>query len=537
MRFTLADVLRSAASRWPARVAVHVDGEPPVSYEELRREAGQVAAALEQRHPGARHVGIALVNSYRWLSGLYGAALAGRTAVLLNPRLTGSELRYQIEQSGTAVLIAGPVPGRARAPVLDALRAPGTPSAAGTPTAPSTLMAPGAAGGEAEVIWADADAPAGTVPWPDWVDVPPLPPGPSRYPAERDTAVIIYTSGTTALPKGVMLAHGSVVRNAYIVGRNFGLDRTGSVFSAGPFFHSGGLTMHVVLAGLSGVPAYSVPAFDPDAVLDFVEKTRPALYNGIETLFLRLTDTPRFDRRRVASVRTGWATGTPAILRTIADEVGMPGIIGVYGISEASPNVTISPWYDTPEHRLGTVGRPQPWTRAAIWDSQRQELAEPGAVGELIVRGYGLMQGYYRKPEETAEALSGGWLHTGDLARIRPDGYLEFAGRVKDIVRMGGENISCAEVENAIYALGEAEIAAVLPIEDPRYGQVPVAVVKPAGPAPAEDDLLARLRESLASYKVPRRVLFLDELPITDSGKVRKDQLRAAVLPLIGKSA
>jgi acyl-CoA synthetase (AMP-forming)/AMP-acid ligase II len=332
-----------------------------------------------------------------------------------------------------------------------------------------------------------------------------------------------------------MLAHGSVVRNAYIVGRNFGLDHTGSVFSAGPFFHSGGLTMHVVLAALSGVPAYSVPAFDPDTVLGFVERMRPAIYNGIETLFLRLTDTPRFDRRRVASIRTGWATGTPAILHTIADEVGIPGVIGVYGISEASPNVTISPWQDTREHRLDTVGRPQPWTRAAIWDAERHDLAGPGTVGELIVRGYGLMQGYYRKPEETADALRGGWLHTGDLARIRPDGYLEFAGRAKDVVRMGGENISCAEVENAIYALGGAELAAVLPVDDPRYGQVPVAVVKPAGPAPPEDELLARLRANLASYKVPRRVLFLDELPLTESGKVRKDQLRATVLPLLGE--
>lgn len=520
MRFTLAGVLRYAAARWPDRLAVYVDGETPVSYAELWHEAGQVAAALEARHPDARHVGIALANSSRWVSALYGAALAGRTAVLLNPRLTGSELRYQIGQSDTAVLIAGPVPGRARAPVLEALPQPGT----------------GQAG--AEVVWATAGAPAGTVPWPEWVDVPPSAPRPDRQAGEHDTAVIIYTSGTTALPKGVMLAHDSVVRNAYIVGRNFGLDRTGGVFSAGPFFHSGGLTMHVVLAALAGVPVYSVPAFDPDSVLDFVEKTRPAIYNGIETLFLRLTDTPRFDRRRVASIRTGWATGTPAILRHIAGQVGIGGIIGVYGISEASPNVTISPWHDTPEHRLDTVGRPQPWTRVGIWDEARDDLAEPGATGELVVRGYGLMRGYYRMPEQTAEALRGGWLHTGDLARIRPDGYLEFVGRAKDIVRTGGENISCAEVENAIYALGGVELVAVLPVDDARYGQVPVAVVKPAGTAAwSADDLLARLRDHLAGYKLPRHVFFVDELPLTDSGKVRKDRLRAVVLPLIGESA
>ena len=514
---TLAAVLRRAAGRQPDQVAVHVDGEEPVTYGELWSEAQRVAAAVEVRHPEARHVGVLLPNSSRWLAALYGIAIAGRTAVLLNPRLTADELLYQIDQSDSEVLICGPHPRGTPSGLLERL-------ASDVP--------------EVELVWAEDDAPARAAAWSDWLDVPPPPPRPARVPAEDDTAVIIYTSGTTALPKGVMLAHSSIVRNALLVGRRFKLREGDSIFSAGPFFHSGGLTLHLVLAAAHGLPALSVPAFDPDRVLDMVEQSGATIYNGIETLFLRLTDAARFDRRRLRAVRTGWATGTPAILHTIADEVGVPGVVGCYGISEASPNVSMSPCDDTPEHRLETVGRPQPWTAVRIWDEGRGQALPAGEVGELTVRGYGLMKGYYNKPEETADALRDGWLHTGDLALVRPDGYLEFHGRAKDIVRSGGENISCAEVENAIYALGGVEIAALVGVDDERYGQLAVAVVKPAadGPDWTAEELTERLRETLAGYKVPRRVLFMDDLPLTESGKVRKGPLAESIRPALERA-
>jgi acyl-CoA synthetase (AMP-forming)/AMP-acid ligase II len=495
-------------------VAVEVDGEPPLTYRELWAEAGHVAAALQVRHPDARHIGLLLPNSSRWLSSLYGIAIAGRTAVLLNPRLTVDELLYQIDQSDSEVLVCGPHPR-------------------GTPSALFERLAQYQPG--IELVWADDGAPAGAAPWTEWLDIPPPPAGRERVPAEDDTAVIIYTSGTTALPKGVMLAHSSIVRNALLVGRRFKLTWGDSIFSAGPFFHSGGLTLHVLLAAVHGLPALSVPAFDADRVLDMVERTGATVYNGIETLFLRLTDSPRFDCRRLASVRTGWATGTPAILHTIASEVGIPGVVGCYGISEASPNVSMSPCDDTPEHRLETIGRPQPWTAVRVWDEEQERPLPAGEIGELTVRGYGLMQGYYNKPEETAVALRDGWLHTGDLGLARPDGYLEFHGRAKDVVRAGGENISCAEVENAIYALGGVELVALVGVEDERYGQLPVAVVKPGadGPNWTAEEMIERLRESLAGYKLPRRVLFMDDLPLTESGKVRKGPLAESIRPAL----
>jgi acyl-CoA synthetase (AMP-forming)/AMP-acid ligase II len=512
---TLAAVLSWAARTRAGNRAVHVDGESPVTYAELLQQARRVANALRVRHPDARHIGLLLPNSSRWLAALYGAAIAGRTAVLLNPRLTIEELLYQIGQSDSQVLVCGPHPRADSTELLERL-------ATDIP--------------DLELVWADDDAPGGTAPWGDWLDVPSAPPAPAaRVPLETDTAVIIYTSGTTALPKGVMLAHRSIVRNAWLVGRRFRLGPGDSIFSAGPFFHSGGLTLHLLLAAVYGLPALSVPAFDPDCVLDMVERSGATVYNGIETLFLRLTDTPRFDCRRLQRVRTGWATGTPSILHTIAEQVGVPGVVGCYGISEASPNVSMSPCEDTPEHRLQTVGRPQPWTSVRIWDVERAQPLPAGQIGEITVRGYGLMQGYYNKPEETADALRDGWLHTGDLGLMRPDGYLEFHGRAKDVVRAGGENISCAEVENAIYALGGVELAALVGVEDERYGELPVAVVKPAvgGPDLTAEEMIERLRERLAGYKLPRHVLFMDEMPLTESGKVRKGPLIESIRPAL----
>ncbi|MCL6597483.1 MAG: acyl--CoA ligase [Alicyclobacillus macrosporangiidus] len=516
MRLTIAHTLLHAARNWGDRPAVQVMDESPVLYRELYTEAVKIANKLNFDATNGKHIGILLPNTSRWISALYGTALSGKIGVLLNPRLTMGELLYQIQHSNTKLVITGPIHGKDSSVfVRELLR-----------SVPNL-----------RIVWVGGHAPAGTIPFEAWIehDHDKVFFDPTLLPSENDTAVLIYTSGTTSLPKGVMLSHQSIVRNAYIVGRRFGLTSNDRVFSAGPFFHSGGLTMHVIMSALYGLPVYSVSHFDPDIVLDCIQGYQCTIYNGIETLFLRLLDSPRFNANRVSSVRTGWATGTPAIIRKIAGEVGMRGIIGVYGITEASPNVTISDWEDSEEHRYDTVGKPHPWSVVATWDPERRSLTPPGEVGELVVRGYSVMQGYYNQPKETSEALEDGWLHTGDLGRIRADGYVEFAGRLKDIVRVGGENVSCLEVENVIYQLEGVELASVLPLEDDVYGQVPVAVVKPA-----QDKMLSKeaildfLRCHLASYKIPKEVVFMDNIPMTESGKVQKGRLRQLIHAMTG---
>ena len=511
--YTLAAVLRRAARRWPDTTAIQIPGEEPLTYSQLFRAAEEFAIALDVRVPDVERVGVLLPNSARFLVALYGSALAGRTAVLLNPRLRDGELIYQIGQSGVGLVVAADPPRR---PLMDLFGA----------LIDAHL--------EPDVVWAGSSAaPAGTL-WDEWLSVERPAVWRPRTPVEGDTAVIIYTSGSTALPKGVMLAHLSVVHNAELVAARFAATHDDRVFSAGPFFHSGGLTMHVVLAALCGATAYSTAMFDPTEVVSIVERERITIYSGIDSLFLRLTEAEDFTPDRLASVRTGWATGTPAILSTIADEVGIAGVIGIYGITEAGPNVTMSPWDGTREHRLATVGRPQLDTEVKLIDPVSGVAAVPGQPGEIVIRGYGVMQGYYGKPEETAAALRDGWLHTGDLAAERHDGRLTFAGRIKDIVRVGGENVSCAEVENALYSLGSVELASVLAIEDTSGSQIVVAAVKLVdGNTFVEAVLRERLRPLLAGYKIPKYIVHLDEMPMTESGKVQKRQLLDVVEPMI----
>jgi acyl-CoA synthetase (AMP-forming)/AMP-acid ligase II len=512
--YTLPAVLQRAADRWPDKAAIVVPDEEPLTFSQLLRSAEDFALALQVRLPDVERVGLLLPNSSQFLVALYGTAMAGRTAVLLNPRLRDAELVYQVDQSEVGVVIAADPPRRDITSLFRALT--------------DACVEP-------EIVWAgEGSGPAG-MRWDAWLQVDrPADRVLASPPAEDDTAVVIYTSGSTALPKGVMLEHRSVIHNAELVAAGFAATEDDRVFSAGPFFHSGGLTMQVLLTALCGATAYTVKAFDPTEAVDIVEREQITIYSGIDTLFLRLTDAENFAPARLASVRTGWATGTPGILSTIADQVGIAGVIGIYGMSEAGPNITMSPWDDTREHRLATIGRPQLDTQVALVDPVTGQAPPIGQPGEIVVRGYGLMKGYYGKPEETAEALHDDWLHTGDLGIERPDGYFTFAGRIKDIVRVGGENVSCAEVENALYALGGVELASVLPIDDTTGGQMVVAAVKMVDASTfSESDIRERMRSLLAGYKIPKHIVSLDEMPMTESGKVQKRQLAEVVEPMI----
>ncbi len=507
MKFTFADILARTAQWSPDKTAFSIGGDS-ITYQALLERSRQVAARLTS-YPG-ENVGILLPNSIDWVVCLFGAALAGKVAVLLNTRLTTQELVYQIDQSDTTVLITSLLYKRDPDALVTALRQ----------ECPNCQ----------DIVWqgdTQPDQTTGMRTWLSHTDANAVLP----MVEESSRAVIIYTSGTTSLPKGVMLSHYAVVANALLVGQAFGATEQDKVFSAGPFAHSGGLTMHVILSVLYGATAYSVAHFNPAEVLDVIETEQCTIYNGIETLFLRLLDAPGFHRDRVKSIRTGWATGSRSVLHRIADKVGMPGIVCVYGISEAAPNVTISHHLETVEHRLDTVGTPHPWMRAVVRDPQTGLPVADGEVGELTVSGYSVMQGYYKNAEETAKALRNGWLYTGDLVRKRSDGYFEFAGRSKDIIRVGGENVSALEVEDALHQVYGVAIAAVIPADDEVYGEVPLAVIQPVNGIELQaSEIMTALSQQLASYKLPKRIIFRTDMPLTDSGKVQKRQLRQLLM-------
>lgn len=505
MNLTFKDILSRSAQFYPDKVAFSITGDGDITYKDLY--ARSIKLALKLKEYKDKNIGILLPNSVDWAVCLFAVALAGKCAVLLNIRLTPEELAYQIDQSDTGILLTCKLYKKNPDDLVDTIEQECKNCKA--------------------IVWfGDEPLPNGCTDVRQWQGSAAIDNGSLPAISPQDLAVIIYTSGTTSLPKGVMLSHYAVVLNALLVGQAFGMTVDDKVFSAGPFAHSGGLTMHVIMSVLYSATAYSVPNFNPELVVDTVYKEQCTIYNGIETLFLRLLDAPNFKKDKLKSIRTGWATGSPSILHRIADEVGMAGIIGVYGISEAAPNVLISHHTEPAAKRLDTIGKPHPLMQARVVIPGTDTDVADGKIGELILSGYSLMQGYYKMPEQTAKTLKNGWLYTGDLVRRRPDGYFEFAGRNKDIIRFGGENISALEVEDVMHSIDGVAIATLLPVPSDMYGEIAIAVVKPVtGLQLSEKKIMGILKERLASYKVPKQIVLMTELPLTDSGKVQKKVL------------
>ncbi len=347
-----------------------------------------------------------------------------------------------------------------------------------------------------------------------------------------DVVLIQYTSGSTAFPKGVMLSHDQTLRNAFIMAGRAGLEESDRVLSAMPMFHIGGSVCALLGAVTRGYVLHVMTKFDAGETLRLFEEERITAYIGIETMFLMLRDHPDFSRRDRSSLRKGWAAGSPTLLRLIAEEIGISSVCSVYGLSECSPNVCITDWRDSLEKRVGTNGRPHPGVEVEIRDPQTGERLAPGQPGEICVRGYVVMKGYYNMPEETARTIDpDGWLHTGDRGLLTEDGYLVFLGRCKDVLRVGGENVSALEVENFLLTHPAVVAAAVVGVPDPRWGEVPAAFVQlKEGEPVTEDDVIAYCREHLAPFKVPRYVRFVREFPMTGSGKIQKFLLREHLL-------
>jgi fatty-acyl-CoA synthase len=347
-----------------------------------------------------------------------------------------------------------------------------------------------------------------------------------------DVVLIQYTSGSTAFPKGVMLSHDQTLRNAFLMAGRAGLEASDRVLSAMPMFHIGGSVCALLGAVTRGYVLHTMTKFDAGETLRLIEEERITAYIGIETMFLMLRDHPDFSWRDRSSLVKGWAAGSPALLRMIAEEIGIRFVCSVYGLSEASPNVCITDWRDSFERRIGTNGRPHPGVEVEIRDPVSGERCPPGQPGEIWVRGYNVMKGYYNMPEETARVLDPeGWLHTGDRGLLTEEGYLVFLGRWKDVVRVGGENVSALEVENFLLTHPKIAAVAVVGVPDPRWGEVPAAFVKVAeGAHLTEEEVVAYCRENLAAFKVPRYVRFVQEFPMTGSGKIQKFLLREHLL-------
>jgi fatty-acyl-CoA synthase len=361
---------------------------------------------------------------------------------------------------------------------------------------------------------------AGAGATPGWRPRGPVPP----------PVTLLYSSGTTAAPKGVVLTERQMVQKSVAWAQDFaGLRPGDKLWNPLPFFHVGGIS--VLLAAFIARATYLADVFfQAEAALDQIEREQVTfLWPGFTTILYDLVRSPRFAAADLSRVRTIGAAGPAEVLIDLQKR--FPGIplITVYGTTETGGIVTVTRRDDAPGSRLGSVGRPLPGLEVRIDRSGGRETPTGGAVtaGEIQVRGYSTCRNYYRRPEQTAELLAGdGWIRTGDLGWFDDDGWMHFAGRLKDIVRVGGENVSAAELETVLNEHEAVVLAQVISAPHPRLGEVPVAFVElQSGVRFSEDELVEHCRARLARFKVPHRVIPVTEWPMS-STKVQKFRLR-----------
>ena len=505
---TVGGALRQVAGEIPDQTAL-VAGVPDLAgrrrwtYGQLLAEAETVARSLLARFERGERVAVWAPNIPEWVLLQYGAALAGIVLVTVNPAYRHAELAYVLEQSGSVGIFL-------------------LPEYRGNPMAASLELVRGDLPDLREVVL-----------FTEWENLVAAGLGSSTVLPEvkpDDPAMILYTSGTTGFPKGAVLHHRGLVNNGRFVNQNYGL-RPGETFvTPMPLFHVGGCVLGVIGAMATRGVLVVVVAFDPGLMLELIETERAVGSGGVPTMLIACMEHPDFAKRDISSLRVVVSGGAPVpadLVRRIEGALDASFTI-VFGQTECSGIATQTRLDDTPEDKAETVGPPLPHVEVKITDPSGSTVA-PGVLGELCVRGYLVMHSYHNKPEATAEAIDAdGWLHTGDLATMDERGYCRIQGRLKDMIIRGGENIYPREIEAVLFSHDAVADVAVVGVPDDRWGEEVAAFVRPADPVslPRITDLHAHVRDHVAHYKVPRYWVFVDEFPLTGSGKIQKFALR-----------
>lgn len=504
---TIGDALRAAAARSPDCRAV-VEGTPgpgprrELSYAQLLDRAEQVARALPARFRPGEHVAVWSGNSLEWILLEYGAALAGLALVTVNPAYQAGELAYVLRQSRSAGLFhVASYRGNPMARIVAEVRG-------GLPDLREVVAVE-----EFDAFVADGET--------DTV-LPTVRPG--------DRVQIQYTSGTTGFPKGVLLRHQGMIANARLTLARMGA-RPGDVFVwPMPLFHTAGCGMGVLGALTTGATIVYLSVFDPALQLELIEAERATVSGGVPTMLIALLRHPDAATRDLSSLRCNFSGGSPVPVEVAREsERRLGGRISiVFGTTETSPIITATAPEDPTEVRIATLGTPLPHTEVMIADPVSGDPVPIGMVGELCARGYLVMEGYFDQPEATAAVIdTEGWCHTGDLASMDPSGCLRVEGRLKDMIIRGGENIYPREIEDLLQAHPGVAQVAVVGKPDPHWGETVAAVVRTTpGIALTGEELHAYCRKHLAPYKTPATWVFVDALPLTASGKIRKNVLR-----------
>src|SRR6266705_3328227 len=505
MSFNLAVILSESAHAAPDKPVAVFDGGR-LTYRQLDQASDRVAANLASAGigPGDR-VALQLPNIPQFLISYFGILKAGAAVVPLNVLLRAPEIAYHLEDSGALVLItwAGVLAEAvkaAEAAEIGAIFAVGP--TAGVPGAlPFERLLGGAA--------------------------------PAREMATRqptDTAVIVYTSGTTGQPKGAELTHLQLYMNADIPGRLFDVQPDDIVITVLPLFHVFGLSSILDVCVRFGCTMSLIPRFTPAAVLAAIQRDRATIFEGVPTMFADLLSYPDLESYDLSSLRvaiSGGASIPAPVLDAFEERFGLIILEG-YGMTETASTTTFNP--SAAERRAYSVGKPIWGTQTQVWDENSQPLPPgPENVGEVVTRGMHVMKGYLNRPEATAEAFTGDWLHTGDLGYIDEDGFLFIVSRKKELIIRGGYNVYPSEIENVLHAHPAVAEAAVVGVPDERLGEEVMAVIIARATVELrEHELVSWCRERLAAYECPRMFQLRADIPKNTLGKVLKDELAQA---------
>jgi len=354
----------------------------------------------------------------------------------------------------------------------------------------------------------------------------------------HDVVNMQYTSGTTGFPKGVMLTHYNILNNGFATGQCMNYTADDRLCVPVPLFHCFGCVLALCAIITHGATMVLVENFDPLVVLASVQKEKCTALYGVPTMFIAELNHPMFSMFDLSSLRTGIMAGAPCPIETmneVMNKMNMSELIIVYGLTESSPGMTATRTYDSPHIRCTTVGKAYPAVEVKVANPETGEELKPGEQGELCCRGYNVMKGYYKNPEATAKAInSDGWLHSGDLGVMDTEGYFRVTGRIKDMIIRGGENIYPREIENYLYTMPQIQAIEVVGVPSHKYGEeVGAFIKKRPGIELNEEDVIDFCRGKISRYKTPKYIFFVDDYPMTASGKIQKYKLRELSLQLL----
>ncbi|MEX2253218.1 MAG: long-chain fatty acid--CoA ligase [Thermoleophilaceae bacterium] len=493
MSENLAGILTDTAARNGDATAIKLD-DAELTYAQLDGASAHVAGLLKSKglEPGDR-VGVMLPNVPYFPVAYYGVLRAGGVVVPMNVLLKARETGYYLEDPGAKLLFAwGDFAEAAEAGA----------EAAG---AECILVKPG----EFEELVGAAD------PITEVVDR-----------SAEDTAVILYTSGTTGKPKGAELTHANLRKNAEVASSTLGeFSEEDTLLGALPLFHSFGQTCGLNSSVFQGACLSMLPRFDPAKALEIIERDRVTVFQGVPTMYVAMLNHPDREKYDVSCLRLCMSGGSAMpveVMKGFEDAFGCKILEG-YGLSETSPVASFN--HPDKERKPGSIGTPIAGVEMKIFDEDGNEVAQ-GEVGEIVIKGHNIMKGYWNRDEATAEAIKDGWFHSGDMGKVDEDGYFFIVDRKKELIIRGGYNVYPREVEEVLYEHPAIAEAAVIGVPDDEMGEeVGAAIVLKQGEELEADELKQYVKDEVAAYKYPRKIWFTDELPKGPTGKILKREI------------